>query len=325
MRSLALITTGGTIATERSGGAPALRGRAVLAGMNDGDETFHLSIHAPINLPSPHITLRHVALIARCVRDAVEAGAQGVVVTHGTDTLEETAFALALLDDGTVPLVVTGAMRPALAEGSDGPANLRAALLVASSPEVAGAGPVVVIDDEIHSSLLVHKVRSSGVGAFSSAPFGPLGFVSEGVARLVMKMRQAPPKLHFGQHPAPIPVLLAGGGLEAEVIEALAGKGMAGLVVAGAGGGHVSAEAAIALGRVAERIPVILATRPAGRTLTESYGYVGGDIDLIARGLVPAGSLGAAKARVALGLMLSDRWSIPQVRAGFEKIGRIWE
>lgn len=325
MRSLALITTGGTIATERSGGSPALRGRAVLGGVLDVDDLFRLSVHAPINLPSPHITLHHTAIIARTAHEAVEAGAQGVVIAHGTDTLEETAFALSLLYEGSAPLVLTGAMRPALAAGCDGPANLRAGLLVASHPRAAGAGPLVVIDDEIHSGLLVQKVRSFGVGAFSSTPFGPLGFVSEGNVRLVMHMRCMPPKLRFGQQPGPIPILLAGAGLEAEVIDALAGKGISGLVVAGAGGGHVSAEAAIALGRAALRMPVILAARPAGGTLASSYGYVGGDIDLIARGLVPAGALSAAKARVALGLMLSDCWTMPQVRAGFEDIGRIWK
>src|SRR6185437_15072259 len=115
----------------------------------------------------------------------VEDGSAGIVITQGTDTIEETAFALDLLWAGHAPIVITGAMRNPTLPGADGPANLLAAVRVAASPAARGLGVLVVIADEIHAARFVSKRHTQSPAAFAALA-GPLGWVSEGDVRIVL-------------------------------------------------------------------------------------------------------------------------------------------
>jgi L-asparaginase len=247
---------------------------------------------------------------------ARRASGGGVVVTHGTDTVEETAF----LCDVTVEsdVVFAAAMRSGGEVAADGPRNLLCAAQVASSDAVRGMGTVLVLNDEIHAARWARKQDSSRVSAIVSPGHGPVGTAVPGSVRVVMP----PPRRFRVPLPdavdRPVPVVQTYTGMEEDLIEAvLDATGAAGLVLEGTGLGNVpgSAERGIraALGR---ELPVVVATRvPTGGT-GAVYGGPGGAVTLRDLGVIAAGSLPAAKARLLLMLLLA---SGGDVRARFEE------
>lgn len=240
---------------------------------------------------------------------AVGSGeADAVVVVQGTDTLEETAYLWDLLWAHDAPLVVTGAMRAADQPGSDGPANLVAAVTAAASPELRGQGVLVVLHDEIHAARFVAKRHATNPAAFVSPDLGPVGRLREGqpvmLARVARRAPLAPPPP--GARWPRVGVVAAT--LDDDPATYLAVAEVSdGLVVEGFGAGQLRPEVAEALGPVVARIPVLLASRAgAGAVATRTYGGPGSGSDLLARGLVPTGTLGAFKARVLLRLLLAQ-------------------
>ena len=226
--------------------------------------------------PSADFTLADIAAIADAATAAAKTGA-GIVITHGTDTLEESAFALSLLVQVEMPIVFTAAMRRPDQPSADGPANLLAASRVAISPASRGKGILVVADDEIHAGPLIRKAHSFRPHAFSSLPFGPIGYVAEERVRFALAPASRPPRLTYGGGAPVVPILEAGPGLETQTVEALAAGAIDGLVVSLPGAGHAAAGAVPALAGLAERIPVVFASRTgAGETLRGSYDYPGG-------------------------------------------------
>jgi L-asparaginase len=314
---LVILAAGGTIAMTGDS-APRLDAKALADALPQLRDIADVVTRDILAKPSASLTLADLALIARAAAES-ETAADGVVITHGTDTLEETAFALSVLAHTQTPMVLTAAMRRADQPGADGPANLLAAARVAASKAAPGKGVLVVIDDEIHAGPLIRKTHSFRTHAFSSAPFGPIGYVAEDRVRFALQPVTAPPLLAYGGGAPIVPILEAGPAFERESVAALAGA-MDGLVLSLPGVGHVRADVAPDLGRLAERIPVVFASRTgAGETLRASYGYPGGEIDLISRGLIPAQNLDARKARIALQLLLSMRADVGRVRATFER------
>lgn len=172
---LRLIALGGTIASlpESSGGHVPQRGARDLAeaipALNGLAELSYINV---ARVGSCSLTIEHVTTLARKIRAALAEGANGVVVTHGTDAIEETAYVLSLLLERSDPVVLTGAMRTAEHVGADGPANLLAAVRVATTPGAAARGPVMVLQDEIHLARWVTKTHTSRVAAFESPRFG---------------------------------------------------------------------------------------------------------------------------------------------------------
>lgn len=268
--------------------------------------------------PSASLSIGDIAALAAAASEAAAAG-DPVVILHGTDTLEESAFAVSLLTRTDAPIVLSGAMRMADQPGADGPANLLAAVRVALAPASRGMGVLVVLDDEIHSGPLVRKAHSFRPHAFSSLPFGPIGHIAEGRVRFALGPAERPPFLTYGGGAPVAPILEAGPGLEPQILEALAGAAIDGLILSLPGAGHVAAEAAPALGHLARKIPVLFASRTgAGGALCASYAYPGGEIDLIRRGLIPARTLDARKARIALQLLLSKAADLRAIRGFFD-------
>ncbi len=300
---------GGTIAslapTPGSGVMPAL-GAVDLArtlGQLDG---VVLDARAVRLMPSASFAFDDVLALAGEVEAALAGGAAGVVVTQGTDDLEEVAFALDLLVEDERPVVVTGAMRSADAPGADGPANLHAALLVAASPEARGLGALVVMDDEVHAARFVRKTHASRPSAFASPESGPLGRIIEGRVRLVTRVASLALGARVGAVP-PVALLRCALGDDGRLVSGLLASGYRGLVVEGMGGGHVPASMVASLEDLAREVPVVLATRTgSGSALRRSYGFAGSEIDLLARGVLSAGALEGLKARLALALALAS-------------------
>lgn len=314
---IALLTTGGTIAMQASAkggnlGAPPPFVEMLARTLPEAQVT----VIPVLSRPSAGFSIADIASIAKAAEDAAVSH-DGVVITHGTDVLEETAFALELLTRTDTPIVLTGAMRLANQPSADGDANLIAACRVAGSEAARGKGVLVVFDDEIHWAPLAKKRHAFRTHAFSSEPFGPLGWVAEGRVRFTLTPEKRLPHLRWGGRETVVPILEAGPGLEPALMQSL--PRCDALVLALPGAGHVADTVPAIL--EAMPMPVIFASRTgAGETLTCSYGYAGGEMDLIARGLIPAGPLHARQARIALAILLSNGAAKADIAGFFDQL-----
>ncbi|WP_436496389.1 asparaginase [Actinokineospora sp. HUAS TT18] len=323
MSKVAIIAMGGTIAMSPStagGVVPALGADDLVAAVPGLAElNVDLTACTLRSLPSPSLGFDDLVALSHAVRAEIEAGATGVVVTHGTDTIEETALFLDLTVDSPAPIVVTGAMRAPASAGADGPANLYAAIRVALSPAARGLGCLVVMSDEVHGARFVRKSHTSSTGAFVSPGFGPLGLIVEGEPRLrgtprvalTLPATDAITRLRVGL----VTIAL---GDDGELLRR-AGDAFDGIVIAGLGAGHVPAGMVPLVAEFAERIPVVLASRTgSGSVLRQTYGYPGSERDLLDRGLIHAGFLDPAKARILLQLLLADGADRDRIAATFD-------
>ncbi|MCC7320761.1 MAG: asparaginase [Rubellimicrobium sp.] len=303
-----IIALGGTIACRPDSGsggvAPGLSGADLAAAVPALADVARIAARNLANVPSTEIGLPLLFDLVRAIRAHEADGVAGVVVTQGTDTIEETAFVLDLLHGGDMPVVVTGAMRNPTLPGADGPANLLAAVTCAAYPACRGLGAVVTLDDRIHAARWVQKCDTSSTGAFHSP--APLGWLAEGKAALYARpARRAPLPLPEGAGLPFVPILKPGLSDDPRLVHAALDAGAGGIVLDLAGGGHVHSGWLGALGAAVSRVPVVFASRTrGGRVLSRTYGQSGGEIDLLRRGLGGAGDLDALKARLLLMLLL---------------------
>lgn len=323
---ITLIGTGGTITMTPGpmGVVPTLSAQDVI------DAVPTLARHALIEAvsysmkPGASLLLEDVVAIAALIDGRLEAGASGAVVTQGTDTIEETAFVLDLLVQSSAPVVVTGAMRAASAVGADGPANLSAAVLVASSAAAAGLGALVVMNDQIHAARYVRKCHTALPSAFESPGAGALGLVLEERANFHWRVQRAAP-LQRPEAVVDVPVALVALTLgdDGRLLDALPRLGYRGVVLEALGGGHVPAALVPPLQVLAQRLPVVLATRvQAGPVLSRSYGFAGSEADLLQRGLISAGWLSSGKAVQLLRLLLALGLARREVETRFAHYAR---
>ncbi|HVF98673.1 MAG TPA: asparaginase [Chloroflexia bacterium] len=308
-----VISLGGTIAMTTTGGGgvtPTLDGATLVSAVPGLGEVAELTAVSFRQLPSAHLGLEDVLALASEVVRHIDGGAGGVVITQGTDTLEEVAFALDLLLDREAPVVVTGAMRNPTLPGADGPANLLAAVRVAASPQARDLGVLVVLDDQVHSARYVQKTHTTGTAAFRSPLAGPLGWVVEG--RVRVNTRPVPrPRIQWGSGSelppvVPVALLTVSLGDDGRLVDLVRQAGYGGLVIEAFGAGHVHVPVAYRLKELAAVMPVVLASRTrAGDMLRHTYAFRGSETDLLSSGLISAGPLDGPKARVLLSLLLT--------------------
>jgi L-asparaginase len=315
---------GGTIAmtsptADGQGVRPALSAEQLLEAVPALAEIADLRATTLATLPGASLTFEQVLRALDWARAETTAGAGGAVIIQGTDTIEETAYLLDLYWEESAPLVVTGAMRSPQTPGADGPANLVASVRVACAESSRGRGVLVVLNDEIHSACRVRKMRASGPDAFASPSFGPLGYVDE--HRPVYGSASADRRTLRLPKPFVMPsvaLLETFLGDDGTILDAVVRSGFHGIVLAGFGVGHVSAAVADAVARANTSVPVVLASRTgAGSTHRSSYGFVGSESDLIARGAISAGWLDARKARVLLACLLAGGANPAEIRTEF--------
>ncbi|MGH2836159.1 MAG: asparaginase [Solirubrobacteraceae bacterium] len=309
---VAVLTMGGTIASMPGddvarGVSPRLAATDLVAAIHGIDEVAELEAVSFRQVPSSDLTLDDLIELQRTIRERIAAGCAGVVVAQGTDSLEETAFTLDLLNDMDATIVVTGAMRNPTLLGADGLANLLAAIRVAASAECRGLGCVVVFNDEIHAGRYVRKTHTTSLATFRSPTVGALGWIGEAVPRLALRPvhRRWLPVETLGAIP-PVALVTLGPGEDGRLLRAVPDCGYHGLVVEALGGGHVPARLVDELEALAGRIPVALTSRTgSGEVLRHTYGFTGSEGDLLRRGLIWAGALDGPKARVLLALALA--------------------
>ncbi len=325
---IAVLTCGGTISSSSVGGVamPRMGAEALVQQVPQLAECAIIQARTVMTKPSPDVTLADVMqLFDALVEEA--ATCDGLVVTHGTDTLEEVVFALDLMWKSEVPVVVTGAMRVSDAVGADGGANLLAAVRAAAAATARGAGVVVVFNDQIHSARHVRKSHTSSVATFVSPTLGPIGYFAEGEPRLPFRPERGVglDRPTFREAPR-VPLLTMTIGDDETALDALAAADLDGLVLAGFGGGHLPERVARSRGleQLLERIPVVLTSRAgAGEPLTRTYGgFDGSETTLLGRGLVTSGRLDGPKSKVLLSLLLASGCGRDAIRAEFADLGK---
>jgi L-asparaginase len=296
-----VLSTGGTIAMAGARATPALDAQALLAAVPALADVPGLRARSLAALPGAHLSAAGALAVARAALAECEAG-RGVVITHGTDTLEETAMLCDALHGRPEPIVLTGAIRPSGTPGADGPANLLDAVAVAGAPQAQGLGALVVFAGELHAARAVRKVSSISPAAFGSPATGPVGTVAEGRVRIAARpLRPAAPLALPRALDARVPIVPTflgddGGGLLAALRD-----GAHAIVFVALGAGHVAPPVLAALRRAAAAVPVGLTVRPEhGVLLHATYGFEGAERDLRASGALPAAALSPQAARMVL-------------------------
>jgi L-asparaginase len=309
-----LLTTGGTISmrrdAERGGAVPQLSGAEILAHVPGIQAVARVEVREFGRFPGPHMTIDRMWDLRAAIHEAARTGAHGVVVTHGTDTIEETAYLLDRSLPPEVPVALTGAMRNSSELSWDGPANLMAATLVAASPEAHGRGCMVVLDDRIIQGAEVVKTHTEEFGTFRSPNWGPLGIVDKGQVLFYRESRRKP-TLAPAAPRQPVDLIKVVAGMDSRLLEASLTSGAQGVVLEALGRGNVPPAVVPGIRAwVRAARPVVVTSRSLRGRVLDTYAYLGGGHELREMGVVFADHLTGQQARIelmlALGLHVAD-------------------
>ena len=269
------------------------------------------------HLASPQITQNEMLGIKNRINKAVQEGYDGVVVTHGTDTLEETAYYLELTLDVNIPIVITGAMRSSNEIGADGLANLRSSLVVATDDESSDKGVLVVMNDEVHTATYVTKTHTTNVATFQTPTFGPIGLVSKNNVIYFQKLVK---EEHYEVNTTEKKVYLlkAYAGMDEKLINAVCDLGADGLVIEALGAGNLPPQTVSAVRNCIKRsIPVVFVSRAFNGVTQDVYDYEGGGKRFQQDGVIFTTGLSGQKARVKLMILLEAGISFEKLRELF--------
>jgi L-asparaginase len=313
MSRLLVFTTGGTIASryseELQGFTTALDGSELVAAVPGLESVGDVEVVELANVSSTFLRPGQVFDWAQQVAKALaDPEVVGAVVTHGTDTLEESAALFDFVIDSPKPVVFTGSMRTSSELVSDGPRNLLCAARVAAHPGAAGLGVVVVMNEEIHAAQDVTKLNAESLAAFCSPNHGPLGFISRSWGRDEIIISRQP--LRREHVPAPrleerVAYIKTVMGADGQLIDAAVAVGTRGLVIEAFGGGEITPFMAPAVAAArGVGVEIVVATRsPSGRPL-DLYADLGEGKWLRDQGVRFAGYLNGPKTRIKLMLVL---------------------
>ncbi|HDE9795772.1 TPA: asparaginase [Staphylococcus aureus] len=273
----------------------------------------------PFNVPSPHMTIQHVKQLKDIILEAVtNKYYDGFVITHGTDTLEETAFLLDLILGIEQPVVITGAMRSSNEIGSDGLYNYISAIRVASDEKARHKGVMVVFNDEIHTARNVTKTHTSNTNTFQSPNHGPLGVLTKDRVQFHhMPYRQQ--ALENVNEKLNVPLVKAYMGLPGDIFSFYSREGIDGMVIEALGEGNIPPSALEGIQQlVSLNIPIVLVSRSFNGIVSPTYAYDGGGYQLAQQGFIFSNGLNGPKARLKLLVALSNNLDKAEIKSYFE-------
>lgn len=321
MRRIVIINTGGTIAMAVDEESDAVKPQ--------GDQPLHqvtpylkqygeIAMDDFLNLPSPHMTPALMLELAKKVEHyTLQENVAGVVVTHGTDTLEETAYLLDLVIHSEKPVVVTGAMRSSNELGADGPINLVYSVRTAADPQSKGRGVLVVFNDEIHAARYVTKTHTSNVATFQSPQHGPVGMISK---KSIQYMEAPLPRKHLPAEKMTgnVPLIKVVAGMQAEWVSFLLNQNIHGVVIEAFGAGNVPPSIVPTIQELCNQgKPVVLVSRCYNGYVQDLYGYEGGGHQLGQMGVIFSNGLNGQKARIKLLVALENATEVEQIKSYF--------
>ena len=324
-RKVVVIATGGTIAMKydevSQGLVPACSGEDLAAAIPQLSQIAPLEFIQFSNIASPAMTPQNMWDLHLKIEEVLAADdVAGVVVTHGTDTLEETSYFLDLVHRTSKPVVTTAAMRGADETSPDGPMNIFCAVKTAASLEARDMGILVCLNETLHAPAEVMKTHSANPATFQSPWWGPVGYVD--VDRVVMRrkpinVRRFSPKALTAR----VDVIKAMTGSGREYIDFAVAQGCQGIVIEGFGRGNIAPAMIAGIeDAVKKGVAVVITTRTPGGRVLDVYGYPGSVTDSRRAGAAMGGEISAAKARLKLMIALSEDKSVARDRDALEKI-----
>ncbi|ACD53938.1 asparaginase [Clostridium botulinum] len=324
MKKIAIIFNGGTISMKVDekikAAVPSLSGEEIMQ-MVTGIQGFaEIESHTFSNLPSPHMTSQLMLELSNLVQKLLDRDdISGVVITHGTDTLEETAYFLDLTLNSDKPVVVTGAMRSSDELGYDGPFNLATSICTAISDSAKNRGVLVCFNSELHSAKEVTKRNSMALNAFSTPNFGPIGIVDN---NRVIFYRENSKSTHvkINSTEKDVALIKCVSGMDSKFIDFVIDNGYKGVVIEALGRGNVPPLMVEGIKRAIKKgIPVVMVSRCFEGRVFESYGYLGGGKNLREYGVIFGDVLSGQKARIKLLVAVNHKDNLMKIREIFEK------
>ncbi|HDE0382847.1 TPA: asparaginase [Staphylococcus aureus] len=321
MKHLLVIHTGGTISMSQDQSNKVVTNDINPISMHQDVINQYAQIDElnPFNVPSPHMTIQHVKQLKDIILEAVtNKYYDGFVITHGTDTLEETAFLLDLILGIEQPVVITGAMRSSNEIGSDGLYNYISAIRVASDEKARHKGVMVVFNDEIHTARNVTKTHTSNTNTFQSPNHGPLGVLTKDRVQFHhMPYRQQ--ALENVNEKLNVPLVKAYMGMPSDIFSFYSREGIDGMVIEALGQGNIPPSALEGIQQlVSLNIPIVLVSRSFNGIVSPTYAYDGRGYQLAQRGFIFSNGLNGPKARLKLLVALSNNLDKAEIKSYFE-------
>lgn len=321
MKRILILHTGGTIAMsedKETGKVMPNATNPLLAFSSMFKDNVDLIVEDIFQIPSPHMTAKDMLLL----KERIEQGAEseqidGVVITHGTDTLEETAYFLDITTNVSIPIVLTGAMRSSNEIGADGLYNFQSAIHVAASDVAKNKGVLVVMNDEIHTARYVTKTHTTNVATFRTPTFGPIGIIAKNKVLFFQEL------IALEKHPMTailhdVQLVKAYAGMDSTIFNALAETKMDGLVIEALGAGNMPPATLPGIQKlIAKGIPIVLVSRCFNGIAQDAYDYEGGGKQLQEMGVVFTNGLNGQKARIKLLVALSQTADLAAIKQFF--------
>ncbi|WP_174734037.1 asparaginase [Mesobacillus harenae] len=320
-KNILIIHTGGTISMSEDNNGAVSPGKVnpLSSQTSTLSNLANFFLEEPFNWPSPHITSIEMMKLKKLIDAYTEKNLiDGVVITHGTDTLEETAYFLELTVKSEVPIVVTGAMRSSNEIGSDGLYNFISSVRVASSLEAIGKGVLVVLNDEIHTADNVTKTHTSDVSTFQSPQYGPIGIVTKrGVIFHHLPAKKE--KYTISSADKKVVLIKAHAGMDSTLLYAIKEIGVEGVVIEALGQGNLPPSAVPGvISLIAQNIPVVLVSRCFNGIAQDIYSYEGGGRQLKDHGVIFSNGLNGQKARIKLLIALEETTEMTEIERMFQ-------
>ena len=322
MKNIAIIFNGGTISMKIDekikAAVPSLSAEEIMSMIPGVEEYAEIEAYTFSSMPSPHMTLETMLKLSKFTTELVEReDIDGVVITHGTDTLEETAYLLDLTVRTKKPVVVTGAMRSGSELGYDGPFNLATSICTAISDEAVGRGVLVCFNGELNSASEVTKANSMALNAFRTPNFGPIGIVDNDNV-IFYRDANYSEKYDVSEIKKQVALIKCVVDMDSSYIDYLIEKGCGGIVIEALGRGNVPPKMVDGIKKATElNIPVVVVSRCFEGRVFESYGYEGGGKQLKDLGVIFGDTLPGQKARIKLILAINSGMNIHEVARAF--------
>lgn len=322
MKKIAVVFNGGTISMkvdERIKAAvPTLTGEEIMSMVTGIEEFADIESYSFSSLPSPHMTFKTMLELSKFTKDLLDRNdIDGVVITHGTDTLEETAYLLDLTIKSEKPVIITGAMRSGSELGYDGPSNLAASICTAISDDAKKRGVLVCFNGELNSASEVTKANSMALNAFRTPNFGPIGIVDNNKVMFYRETKSTE-KYDVEEIKSDVALIKCVTDMDSSFIDFVIDKGYGGIVIEALGRGNVPPKMVDGIKSALNKgIPVVIVSRCFEGRVHESYGYEGGGKMLKDLGVIFGDTLPGQKARIKLALAINSTISKEEIKKQF--------
>ena len=323
MKKIAVVFNGGTISMkvdERIKAAvPSLTGEEIMSMVTGIEEFADIESYSFSSLPSPHMTLKTMLELSKFTKELLDRDdIDGVVITHGTDTLEETAYLLDLTIKSEKPVVITGAMRSGSELGYDGPANLAASICTAISEDAKKRGVLVCFNGELNSASEVTKANSMALNAFITPNFGAIGIVDNNKVIFYRETKNTE-KYDVEEIKSDVALIKCVADMDSSFIDFAIDKGYGGIVIEALGRGNVPPKMVDGIkSALYKGLPVVIVSRCFDGRVHESYGYEGGGKMLKDLGVIFGDTLPGQKARIKLALAINSTISKEEIKKQFQ-------